>query len=80
MLFGEHFGRRHQHACRAPSSAPNMAATRPGSSRADVTLQEPMHRQWSRHVAGDVAEHAPLRIGEGESVPARKRRTSVSSR
>ena len=67
MLFGQDFGRRHQGAL--PAGVDRHGRSQRGDhglARADIALQQSMHRLRPRQIAGDFLTDTPLRVGQRE--------------
>ena len=65
VLLGEHLGRRHQRALVAALHGDEHRADRhEGLARADVALQQAVHRVRPGEVVLDLADRPPLRAGE----------------
>ncbi len=72
VLLGERLRRRHQRALAAGLDGAQQRVERDGGlPRADVALQEPLHRRRSREVAVDLRDRLLLRLGEREGQHAR---------
>ncbi len=81
MLLGENFGRCHDRCLVAGLHRRAHRQRRHDRlARADVALQQAMHRIGRRHVGADLVPHALLRAGEREAETLAQARDERSSR
>ena len=67
MLLGERLGRRHQRAAVAVLDGTQQRVQRDDRlARADVALEQPLHRRRAREVCVDLADRSLLMLGERE--------------
>ena len=74
VLLGEHLGRRHERALVAALHRGEQRGERDDRlARADLALQQPVHRRRAPRGRGDLGDRARLVAGEREREPAWKR-------